>query len=332
MENSTPDKKRVLVLMEREGREVASVTFELLAAGRKFANELHGALCAAVLDDGVSGLSLEIAHFVDEVYCINHSLLRDFRADLYADVTEQLCRNLNPDIVMMGHTLNSLDLAPRLAYRMGVQVITDCVHLSMESGHIHCTKPIYGAKVFAVFELEKKPYIVTLRPKTFEPIGPSPVKGNIIHFDPVIEGSSVKVELIKTIKEESVSLNKAEAIVAGGRGVKNAEGLAQLKELVKILGKHFSRVELGASRPLVDAHLVPSSRQIGLTGEKVAPEIYIAVGISGSMQHLTGISGAKKIIAINTNPKAPIFEVSDYGVVGNYEDVVPALMRKLEEL
>jgi electron transfer flavoprotein alpha subunit len=328
------DIRRVLVLVDREGCQVASTTLESFAAGRKIANEIQGILCAAVIGDGVSDLSLEIADFADEVYFLNHNFLRDFQADLYAEALEQLYRNVNPDIVMMGHTLRSLDVAPRLAYRMEVQVITDCVDVWIEpgTGHMHCTKPVYGARVFAVFELDKKPYMLTLRPKAFEPTGPASTKGNIIYFNPIIEGSSNKVELIETIKEESISLNKAEAIVAGGRGVKNAEGLEQLKDLIKILGKYFSRVELGASRPLVDAHLVPSSRQIGLTGEKVAPEVYIAVGISGSMQHLTGISGAKKIVAINTNPKAPIFEASDYGVVGNYEDVVPAFKRKLEEL
>jgi electron transfer flavoprotein alpha subunit len=328
------DTRRVLVLVDREGSQVAPATLESFAAGRRVANEIQGILCAAVLGDGVSDLSLELAYFVDEVYFLNHNLISSFRADFYAQALEQLCQNVNPDIVMMGHTLIGLDLAPRLAHRMEVQVITDCVNIWIEpeTGHMHCTKPVYGARVFAVFELDKKPYMVTLRPKVFEPIGPGSTKGNIIHFNPIIEGSSNKVELIETIKEESISLNNAEAIVAGGRGVKNAEGLEQLKDLIKILGKFFNGVELGASRPLVDAHLVPSSRQIGLTGEKVAPEIYIAVGISGSMQHLTGISGAKKIVAINTNPKAPIFEASDYGVVGNYEEVLPAFKRKLEEL
>jgi electron transfer flavoprotein alpha subunit len=174
--------------------------------------------------------------------------------------------------------------------------------------------------------------MATIRPKAMEPIGPSSATGKIIHVDPVIDEPTVKVEVIEKINEETVSLNRAEAIVAGGRGVKNAEGLKQLRELVEVLERYFGRVELGASRPLVDARLVPSSRQIGLTGEKVAPELYIAVGISGSLQHLTGILGAKKIIAINTDPKANIFKVADYGVIGNFEEVVPALKRKLEKL
>jgi electron transfer flavoprotein alpha subunit len=217
---------------------------------------------------------------------------------------------------------------------MGTEVITDCTQLNIEAetGHLLCSKPVYGAKFIATFRLEKKPYLVTLRSKAWEPIIPRATKGEVSSFTPVLEEVSAKVEWINKIKEESISLNKADAIVSAGRGIKNSEGLSQLKGLIDILGSFFSRVELGASRPLVDAHLVPSSRQVGLTGEKVAPELYVAVGISGSSQHVTGILGAKKIVAINNNPKAPIFQVADYGIIGNFEEVVPALIRKLAEL
>jgi electron transfer flavoprotein alpha subunit len=245
-----------------------------------------------------------------------------------------LCEKMNPNAVLIGCTLDNLSLAPRLAYELGVEVITDCINLAIEpsTGCLLCTKPVYGAKVISTFKLERKPYMATLRPKTAEPIRPRPNLGEIIHFDPLIDENLIKVEMIERIKEESVSLDKAATIVAGGRGIKDAKGLEQLKELIKALRKYFTNVELGASRPLVDAHLVPSSRQIGLTGEKVSPELYIAVGISGSLQHLTGLLGAKKIIAINSDPKAPIFKVADYGVIGSFEEVVPAFKRKLEEL
>jgi len=324
----------ILVLAEREGQGLASITFELLGMGKKIAADSKGSLCAAVLGHEIADVSGEIAHFADEVYSLDHTLLASFKPELYASALAQLCQNVNPDTVLMGCTLDNLNLAPRLAYKMGVQVITDCIHLAIEpeTGHLLCTKPVYGAKVISTFKLEKKPYMATLRPKAVEPIGPSPIRGEVIRFDPVIDESAVKVELIEKIKEESVSLDKADAIVSGGRGIISNEGLEQLRELVKVLGRYFGRVELGASRPLVDARLVPSSRQVGLTGEKVTPAVYIAVGISGSLQHVTGVSGAKTIIAINIDPKAPIFKVADYGVIGPFEEVVPALKRKLEEL
>jgi len=177
-----------------------------------------------------------------------------------------------------------------------------------------------------------KPYVATLRPKGAEPLGSGSGAVKVINFEPLLDKSLIKVETIEQIDEEAVSLNRAEAIVAGGRAVKSSDGLEQLKVLVETLKKYFEKVELGASRPLVDARLVPSSRQIGLTGQKVAPQLYIAVGISGSLQHLTGVLGAKKIIAINSDPNAPIFKVADYGVIASFEEIVPALGSRLKEL
>jgi electron transfer flavoprotein alpha subunit len=334
MDDISREGGRILVLAEREGRGFASITFELVGIGRKIVNDSKATLCVAILGHEISDATREIAKFADEVYSLDHPLLQNFKPELYSNALEQLCQKVNADIVLMGCTLNNLDLAPRLAYKIGAQVITDCIDLAIEpeTGHLLCTKPIYGAKVISTFKLERKPYMVTLRRKAAEPGTPRPDQGKIVHFDPVIDETLVKVETIERIKEESVSLDKAAAIVAGGRGIKNAEGIEQLKELTRVLRKYFAKVELGASRPLVDAHLVPSSRQIGLTGEKVSPELYIAVGISGSLQHLTGILGAKKIIGINTDPKAHIFNVADYGVIGPFEEVLPALKGMLEEL
>jgi len=334
MGNRSLEQRRVLILAERKGLSIAPVTFELLGMGKKIATSLKGTLCVTILGYEIAGVSEEVVHFADEVYCLDHTLLESFRPELYTSALEQLCRNVNPIAVLMSGTLNNLDMAPRLAYEMGVEVVTDCIDLTIEpeTGYLLCAKPVYGAKVIATFILKKKTNLIMLRPKVAMQIEPGAIEGEIIHFDPVIDKSMVKVELIERIKEETISLDKAEAVVAGGRGIRNAEGLELLKELLEVLKKYFNRVELGASRPLVDMGLVPSSRQIGLTGEKIAPELYVAIGISGSLQHLTGIQGAKKIIAINNAPEAYIFEVADYGVIGNFEEVVPALRKKLEEL
>jgi electron transfer flavoprotein alpha subunit len=325
---------KILILAEKEGPAIESITYEMLGLGEKIATDLKGKLAVAVLGHEIADASKEMARYAEEVYSLDHNLLASSRPELYGIALKQLCQKVNPDVLLMGYTLNNLSLAPRLAYELGVEVITDCIKLAIEpgTGHLLCTKPVYGAKMISTFILRRKPYMVTLRPKAAEPIGPVNYRGEIIHFDPVIEESMVEVEVIERIKEETVSLDKAAAIVAGGRGIKDAGGLEQLKELIKVLRKYFTKVELGASRPLVDAHLVSSSRQIGLTGKKVSPELYIAVGISGSLQHLTGIMSAKKIIAINNDPKSHIFKVADYGVVGDFEDVVPALRGKLEEL
>ena len=321
-------------MVEREGLAIEPISFELLGIARKIATDLKGVLSAVSIGHEVGDVSDQVRCFADEVYSVDHPALKSFNSELYVNVLEQLYQKTNPAAILMGCTLDNLDLAPRLAYRMGVQVITDCVQIAVEpeTGCLLCTKPVYGAKVSSVFKLVEKPYMITLRPKAVQAIDLGSAKGKIIQFDPIIDESLVKVKTVEKIKEETVSLDRAEAIVAGGRGIRDAEGLEQLKELVKALRKYFGKVELGASRPLVDAHLVPSSRQIGLTGEKVAPELYVAVGISGSLQHLTGILGAKKIVAINTDAKANIFKVADYGVIGRFEEVVPALKRRLETL
>lgn len=332
--NSNRKTGKILVLVEKEDEQIASITFELLRAGRELANGAEGSLCAIVLGHGVANVLSEVATFAEEVYFLDHPLLERFQAEFYAIALEQLFEKINPDILIIGHTSNGLELAPRLGYTMGTQVITDCIKFAVdpETRHLICTKPVYGAKFIADFKLDKKPYIVTQRAKAIEPIGPCPTRGKIIEFYPTIEESSCNIRLIERVTEDSIDLEKAEAIVAGGRGIKDVEGLKQLEEVVEVLRGYFRKVELGASRPLVDAHLVPSSRQVGLTGKKVSPELYIAVGISGSLQHLTGLLGAKKIIAINSDPKAPIFKVADYGVIGSLEEVVPAFKRKLEEL
>ena len=326
--------KRILILVGKEDREIASITFELLRAGRDLADKGGGTLCAAVLGHAVGDISHEIAHFSEEVYSVDNPLLAAFQADLYAHALEQLCRSIAPDIVLMGHTLDNLDLAPKAACKMGTKLITDCIRLDIESetGYLLCTKPVYGGNAVATFMIDKKPYMVTLRPKVMEEIGRNPMEGEVIRFDPAIDASLAKTESIETVSGDRVSLDKADAIVAGGRGIKKIEGLEQLEELVEILREYFGNVELGASRPLVDTGWLPPSRQLGLTGEKASPQLYIAVGISGASQHLSGIQGSKKIVAINKDEQATIFASADYGVVGQYEDVVPALIRKLREL
>ena len=174
--------------------------------------------------------------------------------------------------------------------------------------------------------------MATLRLGKMTDIEPCQVKGNIIRFDPPIDTSLIKTESVGKILEESVSLDKADAIVAGGRGIKRIEGLKCLKGLIDALKRYFSKVELAASRPLIDAGWLPHSRQLGSTGEKASPQLYIAIGISGASQHLSGILGSKKIIAINKDEQAPIFDSSDYGVVEEYEKILPAFIEKLRDL
>lgn len=326
--------RRILIVAEKEVGKVASITFELLRAGRELADKIEGNLSVAVLGHEVGDTAIEIAHFSDEVYSVDNTLLATFQGDLYVHALENLCRNIDPDIVLMGHTLDNLDLGPKLACKMGTKLITDCISFDIEAetGNLLCTKPVYGDNALATFITEKKPRMATLRPKVIEGMERSIDKGEVISFDPAIDSSLAKIELLKTAPGESVSLDKADAIVAGGRGIKKVERLKQLEDLIEVLKRYFGKVELGASRPIVDAGWLPSSCQIGLTGEKTSPQLYIAIGISGASQHLSGVLGSKNIVAINKDEQALIFNSADYGVVGDYGEVVPALISKLKEL
>lgn len=334
--DAVKEHKKIFVLVEKEdGNVVAPITFELLKAGRMLADKIDGILCSVVLGHEVSDISHEISQFSDEVYLMDDILFSTFQVDFYVEALEKLCRNLWPHIILLGHTLDNLGLAPRLACRIGAKLITDCIHLEIgsENENLLCTKPVYGDNVIAVFEIKKKPQMVTLRPKVMENIERNSIKGKVISFAPGIDKSTAKTEIVEgVISTESVSLDKADAIVAGGRGIKRIEDIEQLKELGDVLKKHFVKVELGASRPVVDAGWLSHSRQVGLTGVRVSPQLYIAIGISGASQHLSGILGSKKIIAINKDDQAYIMGSADYGVIGNYGEILPAFIKKLREL
>lgn len=327
--------RRVLIVVERDDGEVAAITFELLQVGRYLADVIGASLCAALVGHDISKGAETVAACCDEVYCIEDPSLATFRSDRYLLALEEVLHRVSPGIVLMGHTINNIDLAPRLAYRMGAGLVTDCTSIGIDedTGSLLCTKPVYGDRANAVFVADGTPKMATLRSKSIEPMRLGGRSGNIIHADVSIDQSMFdSTQLVKTVPGESVSLDKADAIVAGGRGVKGAEGLKLLEELIEALKKYFDSVELGASRPLIDTGLLPKSRQLGQTGEKVAPQLYFAIAISGSSQHIGGVAGSGKIIAINKDAEAPIFNVADYGVVGQYEYVVPALIETLREL
>jgi len=327
------DKKKILVIAETEDKKKANISFELLRAGNDLSDKAGIKLCVALLGHNITSITDEIISYADEVYSVDNPLLNTFQPDLYTHALETLCKDLNPEIILSGHTLDNLDVAPRLAHRLSAQLITDCIQFDLDSnGNLLCTKPVYGDNAYATFALSKKPQMATLRLKSLESAKPKATKGSIINFEVTLDESQKKTESVEIKPGESVSLDKAEIIVSGGRGIKDAEGLQVLNELIETIKKFNSKVELGASRPLIDAGWLPSSRQVGLTGEKVSPGVYIAVAISGASQHLSGMIGSKKIIAINKDETANIFNSADYGAVGRYEDIVPALIRKLKEL
>ncbi len=329
----TREHERILTLIEWDEGRGRSGCIELAALARKLAHNCGAIPCALLLGSGVAGASEEIARYVEEVYVIENALLDNFQADLYAAALTVVGRSLAPGAILMAHTYNAMEIAPKVACRLGSELVTGCFSVEKgEQGKLLCSKQVYGGHTVAVFQTKGEvPAIITLERPNNGCTGPIESPGRVIPFACELDGSLALTQSISMIPEGSAGLDLADVVVAGGRGAGTPEGITLLEELARTLRRRFARVEIGASRALVDAGLFPRARQIGQTGETVSPEVYVAVAISGSTQHVGGMAGSKTVIAINKNSDAPIFEVSDYGAVGTLETILPAFIRQLED-
>jgi electron transfer flavoprotein alpha subunit len=329
------DGERIVVVIEQSGGPIAAVALELLNAGRQLiGGPDRQILSACVLGQGIGDACEEIAFYADEVFAVDNALLTDFQADVHASALENVCKIIKPATLLMEHSYENYELAPKIGYRTGGDVITDCIEIERDESNssLLCIKPIYGNNAVVVLELKNKPQIATIRSKSYGALEKTGSRGQIIPLECDLSPSLARVRSIETVPGQSVSLDKAEVIVSGGRGVKTQEGVDELRRLKGGLERFFANVEIGCSRPVVDAGLLSRSHQVGQTGEKVSPQLYIAIAISGASQHVSGMVGSKKIIAINRDREAPIFDIADYGVVGSFEDVIPSFIEQLEVL
>jgi electron transfer flavoprotein alpha subunit len=323
----------VAVFVEYKGDKLLSISLEGLGAGRKLADDLGQSLSAVLAGSKISSLAQQaIAAGADKVYVIDDPLLKDFQADAYVSVMEKWVEQVKPLIVIFGQTDLGRDLAPRLAFRLGTTVTMDCVDLAIDpaSKRLLQTKPVYGGNALAVFTSETDPQIVTIRTKAMTALEPDASrKGEVINIAAGLEASAIRTKILDRVEEEvaGIKIEEAGTVVAGGRGIGSPEGFKQLEELAKLL-----KGALGASRPPCDNGWVPDTLQVGLTGKIIAPELYIAVAISGSSQHMSGCSGSKTIIAINRDKEANIFRHARFGVVGDWKKVIPAFTEKVKEL
>ena len=325
----------VLILGEVKDGSLDIRTLELLGGGKKLAGDLGVGFSVVLMGDAVSAVAEEaVSYGPDRVYKLEHPLLKGFSPDLWLASLEQACKKIKPKIFLLGHSLIGMELGPRLACRLNTRLTTDCIDLSIDSedGLLLRTKPVSGGNAISVFKCPGEPQLATVRGKVFDPAEAADGKGEIVDMVPEIDESMIKVESIEVVEEEVVALDKADVVVAGGAGLDDEDGFEILKELAKALSKSFGGVMIGCSRVAVDKGWISSDHQVGLTGTMISPDIYIAVGISGAIQHLVGMIQSKKIIAINTDPGCNMFKVADYGIVENYEKVVPALIKRLEEL
>ncbi len=325
----------VMILGEVKEGSLDMKTLELLGIGKKLADNVGVGLSVVVMGDEISASAEQAASYgPDRVYKLEHPLLKGFKPDLWIASLEQACKQINPKIFLMNHGPICMELGPRLAFRLNTRLTTDCIDLSIdpEDGLLLRTKPVSGGNAISVFKCPGEPQLVTVRSKVFEPAESVNGKGEIVDMVPEIDESMIKVESIEVVKEDVVALDKADVVVAGGAGLGDESGFAILQELAEELGKSFASVMIGCSRVAVDKGWISSDHQVGLTGTMISPDIYVAVGISGAIQHLVGMIQSKKIIAINTDPGCNMFKVADYGVVEDYEKVIPALVERLEEL
>ena len=326
------DNKGVLVVGDIIEGKLAGITAEMLGAGKKLATKLGEPLCAALLGSGVKGLAAEaIAFGADKVFVVDDANLKDYQSDAYVMAAENVIKQANPRIVLMGQSTMGRDLAPRLAFRFNTAISMDCVDLDVDANKLLVqTRPVYGGNAKAIFTTEALPQMATVRVKAMTALPRDAAKtGEVVDVASGIDPAKIKTKFVKKVKEEvaGVKLEDAPAVIAGGRGIGNAEGFKQLEELAKLF-----KGAVGATRPAVDNNWVPASVQVGLTGKIVAPELYIAIALSGSSQHMAGCSGSKTIVAINKDPESNIFREARYGIVGDWKQALPAFTAKVKEL
>jgi electron transfer flavoprotein alpha subunit len=297
--------------------------------GKKLASASGDKTTAVLLGSGVSAAAQELAgRGADKVLFLDHAGLAAYDPEVYTDVLAKLWEPQPPAVVLAGHTALGQDLLPRLAFSLGAGLITDCVSVEADGGGVSFTKPIYGGNGLATQKTTTPAAMATVRAR----VGDAPPQGGTAGEAKPIEiempaQSRLEHKGKELLTDRECPLEEALVVVSGGRGMGGDEGFEQLRELAALLGGG-----VGASRPPVDSGWAPTTCQVGITGKVVAPDIYIAVAISGSTQHLSGMGESGKIIAINKDPEAYIFKVSDYGAVGDWKQVLPAFTTALREL
>lgn len=322
----------ILVIGETVDGRAAPITFELLGAARRLANELSQTVACVFLGNNLSdSLGREaIAQGADKVYLVDDPLLAEYRTDPYLAAAERVCREANPATILLGQTMIGRDMAPRLACRLGSAAAMDCISLTLRDGKLVMTRPCYGGSAHADYTARAMPQIATVRAKSQEPLeADASRQGEVVRVTPGLDASVARTKVIgrTRVKAEGIRLEDAPIVVSGGRGLGGPEGFQVLEELAQVLGG-----AVGASRAVCDLGWYPVSAQIGLTGKVVTPSLYIAVGISGASQHMAGVSQVKNIVAINKDAEANIFKSSRFGVVADWKPVVGALIKECQKL
>jgi electron transfer flavoprotein alpha subunit len=318
----------VLVVIEHKAGALNKTSLEAIAAAQQLC-EGGAKPSAVVLGSGVQALAQEIAAYdLEKIINVDNAQLAEYTPDAYAAAMEQVVRATNPDYVVLSHTYLVRDFAPKLAARFGKGLISDCIRMNSDGGKHVFTRRLFLGKIDAdIVSDGEKPVFVTFQSGAFR--GDQARKGSAEIQEMPADITEVRMKPEAPFQEvkQAVDLSKADIIVAIGRGIKSKDNIALAEKLAEVLG-----ADLAASRPICDAEWLPIDRQIGSSGQTVAPRLYIALGISGAIQHLVGMKNSQTIVAINKDPEAPIFDIADYGIVGDLFEALPVLTEEIRKL
>lgn len=318
-----------IVAEQREGA-LRKISFELVSTARKLADDLGGAEVGAILlGSGVAGLAPELGKYgADKIYVAESDALAVYTTDAYTAAVAKAVKENSPDILLLGASAEGKDLSSRLVGALATGMATDCTDVKIADGKLLAIRPMYAGKCFGEVVVSGTPQMASLRPNVFAAVENAKA-GEVVNFDAGIDAGALKTKVLEVQKDASgkVDLTEADKIVSGGRGMKGPEGYGVLEELAAVIG-----ATVGASRAAVDAGWRPQSDQVGQTGKVVSPNLYIACGISGAIQHLAGMSSSKYIVAINKDPDAAIFARADYGIVDDLFKVVPEITKEAKKI
>jgi electron transfer flavoprotein alpha subunit len=320
----------ILLIAVASGEQLSPTTAELAGEGVRLAADLGGPVTALLAGKNIQGLAASLGGLgVDKVLVADSQSPTPPSPHWLLAAAELAAKQTQPAAILLTHGGGSRDLGPSLAYRLDAGMVTDTTALRVDGGQLIATKPVFGGSAIAEFAITTTPAVVSLRPRAFEaPESPTQKQAEVEALD--VPDTDQAIEVLEEIREQATTgprLKDAKVIVSGGRGLGGPENWQYVEQLAEVLG-----AAVGATRAITDAGWVPPSLQVGLTGATVAPDLYITIGISGAVQHIAGISGARNVVAINRDGDANIFKYARYGVVGDWKQIVPAFTQRLKEL
>jgi electron transfer flavoprotein alpha subunit len=322
---------KIFVVVEHRQGQIRDITYEMLTKGRELAEKSNAELAAVLLGKDVKQHATALAEYARNVLIVEDTKLENFNSEAYRQTLSKLISEHKPSLVLIGHTSYGVDMAPRLATALDLPLATDCIDLAFENQALTVTRQMYGGKVNVKATVRKaETYLVTIRQATFAPQKPAtPMNGQVIDVPSPLTAEITEKRFLQYVLPPlgGVDIAAADKLVGVGRGVKDVANIPQVEELARMLGGVLS-----CSRPIVDKGWLPTDRQVGTSGKTVKPKLYLALGISGAFQHVLGMKNSDLIIAVNKDPKAPIFSFADYAVVEDLLKIVPSLKNKINEI